>query len=146
MNYWVVWEVPHWLTPCVSLLFRNPFYMALFNVVVHSIPILFEHFFILHAMPRQKQSSLLYHLLVWLVWWLSGQGRATWKCPSTCGRVPSIIPRALLYLTDVQILVSSSVLSKCVFHSLSNSLGNSSSPISHLVVENVAKVCNLKSF
>ena len=59
------------------------------------------------------------------------QGKATWKCPSTCCRIPSIILRVLLSSTDGQTLVSISVFWKSVFHSLSSCWCYSSLRVSH---------------
>ena len=125
MLYWVVREVPHWFTPCVQLFFKNSFCMSSFCVVVYCRPLLPRQFFILHKTPLQKQS-------------LHGgsccQGKLTWKCPWTCCRIPSMILKALLSSTGAQTLVSTSVFSKYVFHSLSNCWCHSSLRILHSVL------------
>ena len=110
MRYWVVREVPHWSIRCVQLFFRHSFCISSFYEVVHCRPIFPQQFFILRETRTPKTEHFALPLLLLSLYGRScRQGKATWKCPSTCCRIPSIILRVLLSSTDGQTLVSISV-------------------------------------
>ena len=78
-----------------------------------------ESSFIRHLFKNRALRSAI-TLLLSLYGGSCCQGKVIWKCPWTCCRIPFMILKALLSSTGAQTLVSTSVFSKSVFHSLSN--------------------------
>ena len=113
MRYWVVREVAHWFIPCVQLFFGNFFclFFSFFCVVWYFLNN--SSSFMKHLFKNRALHSAI-ALLLSLYGRSCRQGKATWKYPSTCCRIPFIILGVVLSSTDGQTLVSASVFSKSV--------------------------------